>query len=203
MDAGFLNAVEIGQYFMTKDTAEFSQLTEPVACREYTLPRDEKSTDPKGWIQGNTTIWPVLEVTTSYLQGKYGVEIRIDSVNKDTSHSWVRNSHRLNKLVTDLGNNKEDDNNEQETSEMHFETFCVENECTCFSEPIKGESKITKTYSCLLIHKNCTYRGKNLDLHCARRLFAHRLPSVKTDWVLFFVMVIYFEKKMERLNSGE
>ena len=35
-------------------------------------------------------IGPVLEVTTSYLQGKYGVEIRIESVNKDNSHSWVR-----------------------------------------------------------------------------------------------------------------
>ena len=38
MDAGFLNVVEIGQYFMTKDTAEFSQPTDAVACREYTLP---------------------------------------------------------------------------------------------------------------------------------------------------------------------
>ena len=38
MDAGFLNVVEIGQYFMTKDTAEFSQFTDAVACREYTLP---------------------------------------------------------------------------------------------------------------------------------------------------------------------
>ena len=27
---------------MTKDTEVFSQLTESVACREYTLPRDEK-----------------------------------------------------------------------------------------------------------------------------------------------------------------
>ena len=35
MDAGFLNVVEIGQYFMT-DTAEFSQF-HAVACREYTL----------------------------------------------------------------------------------------------------------------------------------------------------------------------
>ena len=52
--------------------------------------RDEKSTDPKGWIQGSTKIGPVLEVTTSYLQGKHGVEIRIESVNKDNSHSWVR-----------------------------------------------------------------------------------------------------------------
>ena len=47
---------------MTKDTEEFSQFTESVACREYTLPRDEKSSDPKGWIRGNTKIGPVLEV---------------------------------------------------------------------------------------------------------------------------------------------
>ena len=64
---------------MTKDTEEFSQFTDSVACREYTLPRDEKSTDPKGWIRGNTKIGPVIEVTTSYLQGKYGVEIRLES----------------------------------------------------------------------------------------------------------------------------
>ena len=51
-DAGFLKTVEVGQYFMTKLTGEFSQFTEPVTCREYTLPRDEISTDPKGWIRG-------------------------------------------------------------------------------------------------------------------------------------------------------
>ena len=101
-DAGFLKTVEVGQYFMTKHTDEFSQFTEPVTCREYTLPRDETSTDPKGWIRGNTKIGPVLEVTTSSLQGKYGVEIRIESANKDNSHSWVRISHGLNKLATDL-----------------------------------------------------------------------------------------------------
>ena len=60
-----------------------------------------------------------------HLQGKYGVEIRIESTNKDNSHSWVRISHCLNKLVTDLSNNMEDDDNEQETSEMQFEEFCV------------------------------------------------------------------------------
>ena len=58
-DAGFLQTVEVGQYFMTKDTEEFSQFPKSVACREYTLPRDEKSTDPKGWIRGNTKIGPV------------------------------------------------------------------------------------------------------------------------------------------------
>ena len=101
-DAGFLKTVEVGQYFMTKHTDEFLQFAEPVTCREYTLPRDDKSTDPKGWIQGKTRMGPVLEVTTGYLQGKYGVEFRKESVNKDNSHSWVRISHGLIKLVTDL-----------------------------------------------------------------------------------------------------
>ena len=87
---------------MTKDSEEFSQFTDSVACREYTLPRDEESSEPKGWIRGNTKIVPVLEVTTCCLQGKYGVEIRIESVNNDNSHSWVRIYHGLNKLVTDL-----------------------------------------------------------------------------------------------------
>ena len=150
-DAGFLKTVEVGQHIMTKHAHEFSQFTEPVTCREYTLPRDEKSTDPKGWTRGNTKIGPVLEVTTSYLQGKYGMEIKIESINKDNSDSWVRISHGLNKLVTDLIDN------EQETSETKTETFALKNECTCFCEPIKGQSKTTKTYFCLLIYKNCTY----------------------------------------------
>ena len=59
-DAGFLTTVEVGQYFMTKHTDEFLQVAEPVTCREYTFPRDDKLTDPKGWIQGNTKIGPVL-----------------------------------------------------------------------------------------------------------------------------------------------
>ena len=94
MDAECLNVVEIGQYFTTKDTAEFSQFTDAVACREYTLPRDEEASEPKGWI---TQIGLVLGVATCCLHGKHGVEIRIMSMNKDNSHSWVRISHGLNK----------------------------------------------------------------------------------------------------------
>ena len=51
-------------------------------------------------FDGNTKIGPVLEVTTSYLQGEHGVEIRIESVDEDNSHSWARISHGLNKLGT-------------------------------------------------------------------------------------------------------
>ena len=118
---------------MTKHTDEFLQFAEPATCREYKLPRDDKSTDPKGWIRGNTKIEPVLEVTTSYLQGKYGVEIRIESVNKDNSHSWVRISHGLNKTVTDLID-KEYDDDEQETSTTKTEVFAFASR----SKPIQG-----------------------------------------------------------------
>ena len=138
--AGFLTTVEVGQYFMTKDTEEFSQFR-AVACREYTLPRDEKPTDPKSWVRANTKIEPVLDVTTSYLQGKYGVEIRIGSVNKDNSHSWVRVSHGLNKLVTDLTDNKEHDDNEQETSEMQFEEFALKTNVFAFASRSKAKAK--------------------------------------------------------------
>ena len=161
--AGFLTTVDVGQYFMTKDAEDFSQFTEPVACREYTLPRDEETSDPKGGSRGNTKIGPVLEVTTSYLQGKYGVEFRIESVNKDNYHSWVRISHGLNKLVTDLRNNKEHDNNEQETSEMQFEDFALKTNVLAFASRSKAKAKPRRRTLALLIYKNCTHRGKNLD----------------------------------------
>ena len=127
---------------MTKDTEESSQFTESVAChREKILPRDEKSV-PRGWIRGNTRIGPVLEVTTSYLQSKHGVDIRIESVNKDNCHSWVRISHGSNKLVTDLID-KECDDNEQETSEMKFEEFALKTEVFDFASR-KAEAKPRK-----------------------------------------------------------
>ena len=50
-----MRIVEVGQYFMTKDTGDFRQLRS-VACREYTLPRDDPASQPKGWIQGNMRI---------------------------------------------------------------------------------------------------------------------------------------------------
>ena len=111
-----------------------------MACREYTLPRDEKSSDPKGWIRGNTKIRPVFVVTTSYLQGKYGVVIGIESINKDHSHSWVRICHGLNKLVTDLSN-KEYDVNEQETSEMKSEEFALKTNVLAFVSRSKAKAK--------------------------------------------------------------
>ena len=112
-----------------------------MTCREYILPRDEKSSDPKGWIRGNTKLGPYWKSQPATYKVKYGVEIRIESINKDDSHSWVRISHGLNKLVTDLRNNKENDNNEQETFEMLFDNFALKSNERPFASQSKAKAK--------------------------------------------------------------
>ena len=49
------------QYFATLDDTELDKLKG--SCREYTLPRSDKSSQEKGRIRGNTKIGPALEVT--------------------------------------------------------------------------------------------------------------------------------------------
>ena len=139
MDARFIHVVEIGQYFMTNDTGEqfFAR-----ACREHTLPRSDGSSQPKGWIQGNTRIGPVLEITTSYLYGKYGIEVRIWSLSEDNSQSWVRISHGTNKFVIDSNHNNTEipaDLFEEQTSQLIVKRFCSQT---------KGKSKTTKKRTC-------------------------------------------------------
>ena len=56
------------------------------------------------------------------------------SVNKDNSHTWVRISHGLNKLVTNL-------NNEQETSEMQFEEYALKLNAGDFACRSKAKAK--------------------------------------------------------------
>ena len=133
MDVVFLKVVEIGRYFMTKDTAEFSQ-AHAVACREYTLPR-EGASQPKGWIQGKPKIGPVLEVATCCLQGKYGIEIRIMSLSRDNTHSWVKISHGSNKFVLNLNNN------EQEIPEVQLEEYAFKLDVKDFACRSKAKAK--------------------------------------------------------------
>ena len=79
-----------------------------MACREYIFSREDSTSQPKGWIQGNTKIGPVLEVTTSCLYGKHGVENRIWSLSEGNTQSWVSISHESNKFVMDLNRNDTD-----------------------------------------------------------------------------------------------
>ena len=133
-DAGFLSVVENGQYFMTKDTGDLTQLN-TVACREYTLPRDEAASQPKGWIQGNTKIGPILVVATSYLHGKYGVEVSTMSLNRDNTHFWVSFSHGSNKFVMNLNNN------ETEIPEDQLEDYALKLNAKDFACRTKAKAK--------------------------------------------------------------
>ena len=138
MDAGFVHVVEVGQYFMTKDTEEqfFAR-----ACREYTLPRNEESSQPNGWIQGDTRIGPELEVTTSYLYGKHGTGIRIWSLSEDNSQSWVRISHGSNKVVIDSNFNNTEvlaDLPEEQASQSSVKVFAARSKAK--AKPQKRET---------------------------------------------------------------
>ena len=55
----------------------------------------------KWWIRGNTNIGPVLDVKVCYHQGRYGVEIMIESLFRDRTVSWVRIVNGINKYVTE------------------------------------------------------------------------------------------------------
>ena len=140
IDAGFLTTVDVGQYFMTKHTDEFLQFAEPVTCREFSLPRDEKSTGPKGCIRGKTRkldpCWRSQPVTCK-VNMEWKLELNLWT--KTISHSWVRISHGLNKLVTDLSNKKYDDN-EQETSETKTEVFAFASRSKTKAKPRKSST---------------------------------------------------------------
>ena len=58
------------------------------------------------------------------------MEIRIESMNKDDSHSWDRTSHGLSKLVMDFSNK---DDNEQETYEKQSEEYALKLNASSFA----------------------------------------------------------------------
>ena len=162
--------LKVGQYFMTKDTGDFRQFR-AVACREYTLDRDDESSQPRGWIHGNTRIGPVLEVTTSYMYGKHGIEIRIWSVGQDNSQSWVRISYRTNKYVIDSKHNNTEilaDPHEDQTSQ---------NKCQGYCSQIKGKSKTTKRETVELPSTIPTNERKWIDIEPAEPSLSLRTRS--------------------------
>ena len=138
-----MRVIEVGQYFVTRDAGEFQQT---VACREYTLPRDDKASQPKGWIRGNMRIGLALEVTTSFQHFKYGIEIRIESVNKDNSHSWVRISYGTVKYVNDsIKDDTENLADPQEEEDVPTSSGVVAARSKAKSKPQPRESTGTTT----------------------------------------------------------
>ena len=106
-------------------------------------------------------------------------KIRIMSMNKDNSHSWVRISHGLNKLVTDLID-KEYDDNEQETSEMQFEEFAVKTNVLAFASRSEAEAnprRRTPAYSSTRTYLS----GKELGLISSQKLIRPSLTQCQNN----------------------
>ena len=156
-EAGFMRVVEVGQYFVTQDTGSLRQFRS-VACREYTLPRDDPASQAKGWIQGNMRIGPVLEVTTSFRHFKYGFEIRIWSTNQDNSQSWVRISYGTIKHVVE----SIQDNTEIPADSTRRANSTNKHECGCHQ--VKGKSKTSTERTCW-DDSNHTNTSRTMDRH--------------------------------------
>ena len=170
MEAGFVRVVEVGQYFITKDTGDFRQFRS-VACREYTLPRDDPASQPKGWIQGDMRIGPVLEVTTSFQYGKHGIEIRIWSVGQDNSQSWVRISYGTNKYVIDSNHNNTEipaDPHEDQTSQTSVKIIAARSKAK--AKPQKRNLLLRQeSYRCTKENGLTLSHQKQLSLHTTYR----------------------------------
>ena len=71
------------------------------ACRGYTQSRDLETSRPRGWIRSNTRIGPVLDVKLYPHEGRYCVDIMIESLFEDQTASWIRTVNGINKYVTE------------------------------------------------------------------------------------------------------
>ena len=102
-NVGITKTVARRQYFTT--------LNDPSrgSCREYALSRSDPLSKVKGWIRGNTKIGPALEVTVTHHQGRYGIEIMIQSLLGDGTCSWVMIVNGTNKYVTEMTEETQDD----------------------------------------------------------------------------------------------
>ena len=194
-EGGFLRVVDAGQYFVTRDTGDFRQL-QTVACREYTLPRDDPSSQAKGWIPGNMRIGPVLEVTTSFKNFKYGIEIRIWSVGQDNSQSWVRISYGTIKYVVDSNQNNTEipvDPQEDQVPQTSIKVVAARSKAKAKPQP----RKLIGTTATIPIHER-----RWIDIEPSEPTLAAYEVSKKVISLLQHNQTV-IEKKMEQLNSGE
>ena len=124
------------------------------------------------------------------------MEIRIESMNKGLSHSWVRISHGLNKLVTHLSNN------EQETSEVQFEEYALKTNALVLRADQRPKQN-HKDEILPALPEGPYLLGKEFGPMLNQENIQSRIMKCRRNQFIFFVMEVYIEKTMERLNSGE
>ena len=191
-EARFMRVVEVGQYFVTKDTGDLRQF-QSVACREHTLPRDDQASQPKGWIQGNMRIGLVLEVKTSFQHFKYGIEIRIKSVHQDDSDSWVRISYGTVKYVID----SIEDNTE--ILQIHKKRKMYQQAQVWLQPGQRQKQNHNREYSLVQQQPYQYMKEDGLILNHQSKISIRTTCRGKSS-IFFDIIKRYSEKKMEQFN---
>ena len=141
MDAGFTSVVEIGQYWWLKtlENNSLRRLVVNTVFQEVTNHHNQKD-----GFKETRDLDPVLEITTSCLYGKHGIEIRIWSLSEDNSQSWVRISHGSNKFVIDSNTNDTEvpeDQHEEQSLKLNVKDFAYRSKAKAKPQ-CSGDSRI-------------------------------------------------------------
>ena len=95
-DASFIRNVSPGQFIVTSIWKDMAVQAHVGNIRIF-----ETMLQPKGFIRGNTKIGLVFEVKSTKQFDRHGIEIKIDSMQKDGTQSWIVTSRGIDKFVTE------------------------------------------------------------------------------------------------------
>ena len=94
--------VSMRQTNATKPSMLSGNLGITTICREYTSARDATGSRPVGTRVDNTVTDPALDVQVTLEDGKYCIEIEINSLQIENTVSWVVITRGLDRYVTPL-----------------------------------------------------------------------------------------------------
>ena len=63
------------------------------------MPRDQEGTRIKGWIQSNVRFGPVSDMKVCNHNGRYSIEVQVQSLFQDQTVSWIRTVNGIDKIV--------------------------------------------------------------------------------------------------------
>ena len=132
--------------------------------------------NPKVGSEGTPKLGPYWTLQLVACKVNMEWKIRIESMNKDHSHSWIRISHGLNKLITNLNDH------EQETSEMQFEDYALKSNVLGFASRSKAKAKPPRRISAIPSTRTILIGERTWTDDWTTRLFAHRLFSIEETW---------------------
>ena len=110
------------------------------------------------------------------------MEIRIESMNKDNSHSWVRIYHGSNKFVMNLNNN------ETEIPEDQLEEYALKLDAKDFASRSKAKTKPQRIEPAGSSPRIVPIERRNLVMNGSQRCELHNLAYFWwVGWELFSV----------------